>query len=90
MVYGEEFQITLPCQFRLEKYPFDSHDCLFYFGDLSSNSSQLKFNPMSIYYMDKTNDHFVYYVFNLDIITDLNLNSGLNLTSVRYSSQNDL
>ena len=33
MHYGEEFQITFSCQFHLATYPFDSHECLLYFGD---------------------------------------------------------
>ena len=33
MEYGEEFQLTFPCRFHLSKFPFDSHECLIYFGD---------------------------------------------------------
>ena len=58
MIYGEEFEINLSCPFNLANYPFDSHECLLYFGDPNTNSSQLKFNHTSISYMDKTNDGF--------------------------------
>ena len=57
MHYGEEFQITFHCQFHLATYPFDSHECLLYFGDERYESSEVKFNPISIYYnMDETSD----------------------------------
>ena len=49
MVYGEEFEMTLSCHFYLAKYPFDSHDCQLYFGDMRFNSSQLNFNPIKIH-----------------------------------------
>ena len=49
MIYGEKFQVTFSCHFHLSKYPFDSHDCQLYFGDMRFNSSQLNFNPIKIH-----------------------------------------
>ena len=57
MQYGEGFKITYLCDFHLAKYPFDFHDCPLYFGDERNNSSDVKFNSVSIFYnTDETSE----------------------------------
>ena len=64
MAYGEEFLVTLSCHFHLAKYPFDSHVCQLYFADRRSNSSDLKFNNITVSYnmniISKGGEHVIF------------------------------
>ena len=50
MEYGEEFQLTVPCRFHLNKFPFDSHECLIYFLDQRYATFELSINDIEINY----------------------------------------
>ena len=50
MEYGEEFQLTVPCRFYLSKFPFDSHECLIYFGDQRYATFELSIDDIDINY----------------------------------------
>ena len=48
MQYGEEFQLTFPCRFHLAKFPFDSHECSIYFGDIRYTTNELKLDVVNL------------------------------------------
>ena len=50
MQYGEEFQLTVPCRFHLNKFPFDSHECLIYFLDQRYATFELSITDIEINY----------------------------------------
>ena len=50
MEYGEEFQLTFPCRFHLSKFPFDSHECLIYFGDERFAMHELMIDYITLFY----------------------------------------
>ena len=50
MEYGEEFQLTFPCRFHLSKFPFDSHECLIYFGDERYATHELMIDYITLFY----------------------------------------
>ena len=50
MFYHEILQVTFSCQFDLDDFPFDSHECNFTFGDLLWGTFALIFNSSTISY----------------------------------------
>ena len=48
MQYGEEFQLTFPCRFHLAKFPFDSHECSIYFGDIRYTTNELRLDFVNL------------------------------------------
>ena len=55
MMYYEEFQLTISCQFDFLKFPFDSHECRLEYGDTMHDTSQLQMNSSIINYAESKN-----------------------------------
>ena len=55
MQYGEEFQLTFPCRFHLAKFPFDSHKCSIYFGDIRYTTDELMIETVTLTDWSKDN-----------------------------------
>ena len=45
LIYLEQYELTLSCQFHLSSFPFDSHKCRIEFGDLWDETKKLKLSP---------------------------------------------
>ena len=52
LVYAEQFELTLSCQFHLTSFPFDSHKCRIEFGDLYYETRFLNLNATTIWLRD--------------------------------------
>ena len=58
--YREEFQITIPCNFHLSKFPFDSNECSIYFGDERFETKELMINVITLTEGNKVSDGSYY------------------------------
>ena len=52
LVYAEQFELTLSCQFHLTSFPFDSHKCRIEFGDLYYETRFLNLSATTVWLRD--------------------------------------
>ena len=48
--FVELFLLEFPCDFRFEKFPFDTHECEMHFGSYQYGTDQLVLKPPTIMY----------------------------------------
>ena len=79
MQYGEEFQLTFPCRFHLAKFPFDSHECSIYFGDIRYTTNELRLDVVDLKDWSSNNGPSASVGGNPLILDDLALPFGFEL-----------
>ena len=79
MQYGEEFQLTFPCRFHLAKFPFDSHKCSIYFGDIRYTTGELRLDVINLKDWSSDNGPSTSVGGNSLILDDLALPFGFEL-----------